>query len=248
MNDKFIKCINKIYKYLKYINIVTIPVIFAIFLIYLFIQEITINSYKLYEILGIALIGICVLFVFLELSLKKQFKNAHDLEKEVEEYYNIAKKAIIKDTEAQNDNLNISKDVEATDIIELMLLNMKEIKEYYILSKTMAKRSFVLAVTMCILGFVVILSSIVTIFFVDISLMELLVPVIGGSIVEVIAGTSLSVYKKSLEQLNQYYESLHNNERFLSLVNLVNKLSDDKKDETYINIINNQLEVLKKYQ
>lgn len=76
--------------------------------------------------------------------------------------------------------------------------------------------------------------------------MESLIPVIGGTVVEVIAGTSLIVYKKSLEQLNQYYESLHNNERYLSLVNLVDKLSDDRKDETYISIINSQLEVLKK--
>lgn len=101
---------------------------------------------------------------------------------------------------------------------------------------------------MCILGFMVISSSIVAIFLKDISFIELLIPVIGGAIVEVIAGTSLVVYKKSLEQLNQYYDSLHNNERFLSLVNLVDKLSNDKKDETYINIINNQLDLLKNIQ
>lgn len=248
MNDKFLKYINKLYKYLKYSNIVTIPVIFVVFLIYMFLKEITINSYKTYEIFGIAIIGICCLFIFLELSLKRQLKDVQNLEKEAEDYYNIAKKAIVKDTETEDNNANISNDVETTDIIELMLLNMKEIKEYYILSKNMAKRSFILAVIMCILGFIVISSSIVAIFVVDISFMELLVPVIGGSIVEVIAGTSLNVYKKSLEQLNQYYESLHNNERFLSLVNLVDKLTDDKKNDTYINIINSQLEVLKKFQ
>lgn len=129
--------------------------------------------------------------------------------------------------------------------MELMLLNMKEIKEYYVLSKTMAKRSFFLAVIMCILGFIIISASIIAIFIIDISFVQSMIPIIGGSIVEIIAGTSLVVYKKSLEQLNQYYESLHNNERFLSLVNLVDKISDNKKDKTYINIINSQLEVLK---
>ena len=59
---------------------------------------------------------------------------------------------------------------------------------------------------------------------------------------ELIAGTSLLVYKASLEQLNNYYESLHNNERFLSLVNLVSKISSDKQDEVYINIINVELQ------
>lgn len=155
---------------------------------------------------------------------------------EIEDFYSNA-----RDTIANNEN-------EKFDAIELMLLNMKEIKEYYILSKAMAKRSFLLSVFMCILGFIIISASIVSMFFIDVSFIQSIIPVIGGSVVEMIAGTSLVVYKKSLEQLNQYYESLHNNERFLSLVNLVNKLSSDKKDETYINIINNQLEVLKKTQ
>ena len=98
---------------------------------------------------------------------------------------------------------------------------------------------------MCILGFVVISFSIVSIFVKDINFIESLIPVFGGSVVEVIAGTSLVVYKKSLDQLNQYYEALHNNERYLSLVNLVDKLTDDKKNETYISIINSQLDKLK---
>lgn len=167
--------------------------------------------------------------------------------REVEDYYNEAKKAIKieNDLKTKNDNINNSDIRESKDIIELMLLNMKEIKEYYVLSKTMAKSSFHLSVIMCILGFIIILTSIISLFVVNISLTQLIVPVIGGSVVEVIAGTSLIVYKKSLEQLNQYYEALHNNEKYLSLVSLAGKLSNEKKDETYINIINSQLEKLK---
>lgn len=176
------------------------------------------------------------------MSVLDNFLNAMKLEDDLDDYYDFAKKAISKN------NLDKENDIpnnETTDIMELMLINMREIKEYYILSKTMAKRSFLLSVFMCILGFIIISASIIMIFINDISFVQSIVPVVGGTIVEAIAGTSLVVYKKSLEQLNQYYESLHNNERFLSLVNLVDKLSDDKKDETYINIIINQLEVLK---
>lgn len=149
---------------------------------------------------------------------------------------------MLKQMKEDNDNdLNINENT-----LKLMSLNMAEIREFYALSKTMAKKSFILAVIMCILGFIVIASSIYAIFFIDISFVESLIPIIGGTVVELIAGTSLSVYKKSLEQLNQYYESLHNNERYLSLVNLVDRLSDNKKDDTYVNIINSQLELLKK--
>ena len=174
--------------------------------------------------------------------------------KEVKDYYNDIRGSI-RGSVVLNQNDSVAKEdliknkiesKDTSDIIELMLFNMKEIKEYYVMSKSMAKSSFTLSVVMCVLGFIVISSSIAAIFFTNITFMESLIPVIGGTVVEAIAGTSLIVYKKSLEQLNQYYESLHNNERYLSLVNLVDKLSNDRKDETYINIINSQLEVLKK--
>ena len=172
---------------------------------------------------------------------------------EINSFYTTARGNIIVSRNKMKPIKDIDKRIESvndlnnntSDIIELMLINMKEIKEYYVLSKTMAKRSFLLSVIMCIFGFVIISASIVAIFIIDISFIQSIVPIIGGAVVEVIAGTSLVVYKKSLDQLNQYYEALHNNERYLSLVNLVDKLTEDKKNETYISIINSQLEKLK---
>lgn len=63
---------------------------------------------------------------------------------------------------------------------------------------------------------------------------------------EVIAGTSLIVYKKSLEQLNHYYNSLHNNERFLSIVNMVSKVSQEKQDDMYFEIVRSQIRIISK--
>lgn len=245
--DRIKNILNIMYKILKkfssgfvalicftYVGCILIGCIFGV----ISIQEIIKQLPLLFISLAISVLFVC------DLTIPSKDKN-----KEVEKYYTEAKQAVIKNNQLPDEQAKENKPGEqTTDIIELMLLNMREIKEYYILSKTMAKRSFGLAVIMCILGFVAILSSIVAIFLIDISFIELLIPVIGGAIVEIIAGTSLVVYKKSLEQLNQYYNSLHNNERFLSLVNLVDKLSNDKKDETYINIINNQLDVLKNTQ
>lgn len=169
-------------------------------------------------------------------------------EKEIEEYYQNIRNNVINTNKTNNNNDSLSTEAqnESSDVLELMSIHMKEIKDYYILSKSMAKDSFYLSVIMCILGFTIISASIIALFLVNISFIQTLIPVIGGAIVEVIAGTSLNVYKKSLEQLNQYYESLHNNERYLSLVSLVDRLSNEKKDDIYTSIINSQLELLKK--
>lgn len=134
----------------------------------------------------------------------------------------------------------------ATDILELMLANMKEIKDYYVLSKMQAKNSFGLAVTMCIMGFILMGISVAAAFFNSGNLISTIVPAIGAAIVEIIAGTSLFVYRKSLDQLNRYYNSLHSNERFLSMVNIVSKVSGDKQDDVYIEIIRSQIDLISK--
>jgi hypothetical protein len=146
-----------------------------------------------------------------------------------------------QNSDFQNSDSKNSDFQETTDILELMSINMKEIKEYYVLSKNMAKSSFRLSVSMCLLGFTLISSSIISIYILDISLGSAVVPAVGGAIVEVVAGTTLIVYKQSLDQLNKYYEALHDNERFLSVLNITDKISPDKKDDVYMEIIRSQL-------
>ena len=242
--EKIKKIIYKQYKILKIASSVFFAFICIIYISYILFQYIAgfISEQELITQLPLLFILITMSVLFLcDLTIPSKEEN-----KEAEKYYTEAKQAVIKNNPLQNEQAKeVKHNEQTTDIIELMLLNMKEIKEYYVMSKNMAKKSFTLSVIMCVFGFGIILLSIIAMFLSDITLMETLIPVIGGSVVEVIAGTSLIVYKKSLEQLNQYYEALHNNERYLSLVNLVDKLNEDKKDETYINIINSQLEKLK---
>lgn len=187
-----------------------------------------------------------VVITFIATMTNKNDKTNPNREKV--KYDNTVKKNMtIRNTPANIKENKLSgnkKGKETEDIFDFMTQNMKEIKKYYVLSKTMAKGAFTLALIMCILGFAVIILSIAIIFLKNISFLESLTPVIGGTVVEAIAGTAWVVYKKSLEQLNQYYEALHDNEKYLSSVNLVDKLTDDKKDEIYIAIINNQLEKL----
>lgn len=129
------------------------------------------------------------------------------------------------------------------NISESMLSDINEIKEYYTLSKNMAKKSFLFTICMSVLGVVVITSSVFILLITNISFLETLIPVISGSIIEFISGTSLFIYKKSMKQLNSYYNALHTNELYLLMLDIIDrKISTDKKDEAYIHIIDKILE------
>ena len=66
--------------------------------------------------------------------------------------------------------------------------------------------------------------------------------------IEALAATTLIVYKKFFDQLNRYYVALHNNEMFLLAVNLANKISYEKRDDTYNYIIKTKLESTKDHE
>lgn len=130
------------------------------------------------------------------------------------------------------------KDSNTKDVLELMLNNMSEIQAYYAISKQHAWLSFALAVVFCILGFVLFSQALAA----DIeSQQPIIIGAIGGTISEIFAGTALLVHKGSLKQLNRYYLALHENERFLSTVNLVDRLSVEKREEAIMKIIDNSL-------
>lgn len=52
------------------------------------------------------------------------------------------------------------------------------------------------------------------------------------------------VYKKSLSQLNHYHQALHEDERFLPSINLLNKFSTEElKDEILKHVIESEIEM-----
>lgn len=127
------------------------------------------------------------------------------------------------------------------DVIKMMLGNLTEIKEYYKMSKEQAAHAFSWAVKMCAIGIIFIFITILISLFKSESLINVIIPVIGSVITEAVGATIFFVYKKSLNQLNQYYNSLHDNERFLSIVHLTSKMSKERQDDMYCEIIRSQL-------
>ena len=206
---------------------------------------------------AISLVGgviICIISMLIMVHSIFGSEESHSRNRDdIENYYNDLRQKILQaeidsqvlNTENNSQVENKEKEIsqyENRDIIELMIANMKEINEYYVLSKKMTKDSFVLAVCMCIGGFFIISTSVIFILLNNIDAIQAILPIISGAVIEAIAATTLIVYKKSLEQLNRYYDALHDNEIFLSAVNLANKISYEKRDDTYNYIIKTKLE------
>lgn len=55
-------------------------------------------------------------------------------------------------------------------------------------------------------------------------------PLIGGTISELIGATAMLIYSKSIRQLNYYHKALHENERFLSCINIIHQLHCNEQD------------------
>ena len=131
------------------------------------------------------------------------------------------------------------------DVLKLMADNMSEIRGYFSLSKKHAGYSFALALCSCVFG--MILLAFAVIIMLSLGKVEpAIVAAVGGAIAELFAATALVVHNRSLSQLNHYYRSLHNNERFLSVVNLVSKLPKSKRDDVYMEIIRAELKMREK--
>lgn len=127
-------------------------------------------------------------------------------------------------------------------VMERMTINLEDIKEYYTWSQKQAKYSFWVAIVLCAVGIALVVIAILlpTSFNQDIA--PAIISAVGGAVTELLAGTVLIVYKSSLSQLNHYHRALHEDERFLSSVSLVDKLSSvSKQDEMLEKIIDAEL-------
>jgi hypothetical protein len=128
------------------------------------------------------------------------------------------------------------------NILLLMLENMQEIRDYFSISKNHARLSFWMAIVNCVAG-LVLLGLAVNCALTAAKPDAAILPAAAGAVAEAFAGTSLVVHKKSLTQLNHYYDALHENEMFLSTVQLIGSLSPDRQDDVYIEVIRNELRV-----
>ncbi len=143
-----------------------------------------------------------------------------------------------------NNNLPDDKAPQKNEInaLGLMQVNLNNIEKYYKWSQEQAKSAFSLAVWMCIVGLLVFAIAVLLPTVFRASIEVAVITAIAGGLVELFAGTALVVYKSSVEQLNYYHKALHEDERFLSSVNLIGEFSTpEKKDEVLHEIIKSEI-------
>ena len=121
------------------------------------------------------------------------------------------------------------------DVIDLMLKNVRELREYYIISKRQATNAFSASLIVCFLGFIVYIAGIAV--FVISGENALLLTTISGTIVEVISGLFFWLYRHAIKQLNIYHQRLGTTEKYLTAIRLVDKMGQDKHDDMYKHII-----------
>ncbi len=134
------------------------------------------------------------------------------------------------------------KNIVNRDAIEEMIKNNREIAEYFKISKRQEKISYGISIFCSIIGVFMLLSSVIAIGLNE-EIEPTIIKIIGGTITEFVSGIVLWIHNKSLEQLNYYYKSLHENEKFLSAINLADKLGDTEKKQMYMEIIKAQVSV-----
>ncbi len=265
------KCINYFNrisdKILIIIKDIIIPIFIFVFILNIIAQwaGCDLSSLKLMHILGldgdtsqsVQLLAMYIgLWIVLDIMLKYSpnrniLRNEYreylvkELEKDYEKNFDTDK--LKKSADDDKENEHVVRDIiieqsknEKKDIIALMLRNNDEITEYFKISKTQAKSSFWFSVISCIVGMGALaigIYGIVVLKDVSVSVISL----ISGSISELISGTVFWVHNKSALQLNHYYNALHENEKFLSAVNIADKLSAEKREEVLIEIIHKQI-------
>ena len=213
--------------------ILTIAIeMFAVLFVLLSFQESTVNIFHagndnffpfMLELMAVMLAIVALSTSYFSI-MKKRWQE--DDEEELESYSRRLKQAVVpRDTKEEQQNSAGKKEVDA---LGRMMINLEDIKEFYTWSQKQAKAAFVLAVSMCILGLGLIIIACALPVALKLSYQISIIPAIGGVITELIAGTALVVYRSSLAQLNHYHQALHEDERFLSSVNLLGKFTEDE--------------------
>lgn len=142
-----------------------------------------------------------------------------------------------KENKAENEEIDkkiksVDEDIgigegEDINIIKLMYNNLKELREYYVISKRQANKAFSASLLVCIFGVIIYVLGIVLTCVLDKDIT--LISIISGTTVELIAGLFFWMYNKSNKQLNIYHKRLSETEKYLISIQLTEKMTDDQK-------------------
>ncbi|MDR2687293.1 MAG: hypothetical protein LBB75_06030 [Oscillospiraceae bacterium] len=142
----------------------------------------------------------------------------------------------------REDLIQVYKDLE---IQRIQVENLKGSKDYFRISKLHANASFVISVIACFVGLGLLTAA--AVFAIrERDFRVAIVPAIGGAVANFIAATVFWVHNKSAQQLNRYYDSLHEIEVFLSSTKIIEKISmAEGRDAAYQKILDELFNIQK---
>ena len=138
-------------------------------------------------------------------------------------------KAEEKEIERKLKTVEESMGVDDIDIMKLMFSNLKELREYYVISKRQANKTFSASIFVCFLG--VIIYSLGIVFTCLLNQDISLISIISGTTVEIISALFFWMYSKSMSQLNIYHKRLSETEKYLITIQLVERISKESTEE-----------------
>lgn len=114
-----------------------------------------------------------------------------------------------------------------TDVLNTIELNLNQLNEYYVINKNQAKNSFRTSLFAVFIGFLTLIGGIWLFYIQDTPNLQLTaLSSISAILIEVIGGSYFVIYKKSLDQLNYFYEKLYQVQNIM----LALKINDDIED------------------
>lgn len=154
----------------------------------------------------------------------------------------------------ENENIkietdNIKKAIQSqsdNDVFKLIYNSVSELTQYYTISKIQSSRSFILAIVSCILGVVIYIAGFLIVAFFDKDIV--IFTTISGTVAEVITGLSFWVYSKCTKQMNEYHKRLNTTEKYLTSIQLADKMNSPDKEEMYKWLIQNAMKFDLDYQ
>lgn len=208
-------------------------------IVVLIVNIIVWNNNIVVERIGLIAFAIFALMIILAINRNMEREAERQLKERQNTYREQVEKNIqLRSTENEDQQLG-------ENVLGLIKLNLSSINEYYTWSQKQAKSAFFWATVICMAGCVLCgLGILIPVLKDNIDFKYSVIPVIGGVIADVIGGTIFFVYRKSLTQLNYYHKALHEDQRFLSSVNLISKFkNDDLGDEMLQKIIQSTIDM-----
>lgn len=181
------------------------------------------------DILLIIIVITSVLLLLTIVSFSSEVQERRSLSDALDEIAK-RKQTLEEKIDGQKDNSCVQ------DIIQL---NLSQLNEYYTINKSQSKRTYGFSFFMIFVGFLLVVSAVILGFTSPAKISVTLIVGVAGLLSEFIGATVLNLYKESNKHVNDFLERLTYLQKVMLAIELVDRISEDKKEEELSNIIMN---------